>query len=75
MKCPTCVDEGLKSQVTPTGTYTTLMAFNRYYDEDGTWHSHDPNEHTTRYHCSVGHSWEWARLAACGSCDYGKATA
>lgn len=57
MICPTCKAEGTKSCVYPTGESHTLAGFTSYYDENGVPHIHDPNLTTSRYQCSLGHSW------------------
>lgn len=57
MKCPICVKEGLKSRVYVGGTQATLMYATPYYDEDGNYHSNDPNTRYTDYSCSNGHKW------------------
>lgn len=72
MKCAECVAEGERSTITPLGGYTNLLGWSPFYDEDGVYHSHDPNKHVSMYHCSRGHMWEKVTYAACGSCDYAK---
>jgi len=54
-KCPICEKEGKKSKVFERGCHSTLMANYAYYDEDGSYHYHDPNVTTCRYECSNGH--------------------
>jgi hypothetical protein len=58
MICKECQNQGLKSQVHPGIGMRTLMGWSPYYDENGKFHSHDPNTITTDYKCSNGHSWE-----------------
>jgi hypothetical protein len=65
MKCQQCVSEGKKSKVFIDGTFATAMSFNKYYDEDGEFHSHDPNRYTTSYHCSNGHHWDLTDYRPC----------
>lgn len=72
MKCPQCVKEGKKSIVYPGSSSTTNMHWDPYYDEDGKYHSHDPNHHTKDYCCSKGHMWIKSGLDRCPNCDYGK---
>ncbi len=62
MKCPECVAEGERSKVYPHESHRTLLAVQRYFDEDGTYHSHDPNKTTTKYECSRGHKWSEAEV-------------
>ena len=57
MKCPVCIEKGLKSCVYVGATTTTLMYAQPYYDEDGNYHYNDPNTIYTSYHCSRGHKW------------------
>ena len=64
MKCPICVESGLKSEVYPTGETVTLMSFQPWYDEDGDYHSHDGNRRRSNYSCSKGHYWEGAYVNA-----------
>ena len=55
-KCPICKKEGLKSTVSIGGCWTTLLGFTPSYDEDGKYHSNDPNITTCDAWCSNGHS-------------------
>ena len=57
MKCPECVKEGERSCVYPGMSTTTCMGGQRYYDEDGRLHVHDPNVTTSEFSCSRGHKW------------------
>ena len=72
MKCSKCVAEGKTSRVYTGGGSSTCMAWDTYYDEDGKYHSHDPNYHSSNYRCSNGHEWVMTYIAKCSSCDYGK---
>lgn len=72
MKCPTCKDLGVKSRVYPGMSYATCMGWQPYYDEDGQYHSHDPNTTTTDYTCSNGHEWTNSQVPPCPSCLYGR---
>ncbi len=72
MKCPFCVELKHKSRVYPGMGATTLMGWSSYYDEDGQFHSHDPNVTTTGYRCSEGHTWQRESLSPCPSCLYGR---
>lgn len=55
MKCPQCEKEGKRSRVYVGQSYSTLLGWTPYYDEDGNWINNDPNTTTTSYHCSEGH--------------------
>lgn len=65
MKCPVCVEQGLRSTVTPGRCFQTLMAHQSYYDKDGNYHFHDPNEIRTSYSCSNGHKWKTIKHVRC----------
>ena len=65
--CPVCVKESLKSTVrSGMETYTSVDWF-PYYNEDGAWHSDDPNIGTTKWYCSQGH--EWTETCQHGKCS------
>ena len=72
MKCPECVKVGERSTMQSLGGSTTLMGWAPHWDKDGASHSHDPNRHTSRYHCSRGHHWAESFLVRCTNCNYGK---
>jgi len=74
MKCPDCVKEGKTSKVFDHGGSTTCMGWTPYWDEGGTYHSHDPNTHASSYSCSNGHIWVEKNRAQCPAtgCDYGR---
>jgi hypothetical protein len=65
MKCLECVKNNQTSRVSVGGSTTTLMGFTPFYDEDGRYHSHDPNTKTTYYSCSNGHSWTETSKSKC----------
>lgn len=65
MKCPECVDLGLKSQVYTGLATTTWMHFPPFYDEKGKLHHHDKNHVTTSYTCSNGHKWRSSGMKPC----------
>lgn len=75
MKCPECVKEGKRSTVSQGMSMTTCMGWAPFYDEDGNYHSHDPNRHETAYSCSNGHYFGESSVVKCPSCDYGAAPA
>lgn len=54
-KCPVCQFQGLKSIVYQGGCTATLLGWQPYYDEEGRYHSEDPNTTTCGYRCSNGH--------------------
>ena len=71
--CQQCRNLGQRSKVYMPGcSFTTLMADEHYYDEDGNYHHHDPNASTLQYRCNRGHSWTEVSYGECPSCDYNK---
>ena len=73
MICKQCKSDGKTSRVyDPGGGFSTLMCDERYYDEQGKWHRHDPNGMTKSYSCSNGHKWAETTYSNCPSCDYNK---
>ncbi len=70
MKCPECIETDQQSNVYPGSTTVTLMGYQTYYDEDGVYHHHDPNRHTTGYSCSNGHQWQKSVAPQCPAGDY-----
>lgn len=71
MKCPRCVGEGKRSQVYAGGGFSTLVACQPFYDEDGIYHSHDLNTQTWNYSCSNGHRWTVSGTSKCPNCNFG----
>lgn len=71
MKCPACVELGYLSKLyMDSGSFTTLMGWSSYYDEDGIYHSHDPNRHSTGGRCSQDHQIYWSSYSKCPAGDY-----
>ena len=69
MKCEKCVEAGLKSTINaPLGCFVTAMGYYRYYDEEGKYHSHNPNVSTSEYSCSQGHIWIQKERSGCNAC-------
>lgn len=69
MKCKECEAEGQTSRVyDPGGGVSTAMGVNRYWDEEGKRHVHDPNSFTVSYHCSRGHRWAETTHRECPTC-------
>jgi len=70
--CPECQKENKKSSVSIGGSITTEMCVHRYFDENGNYHYHDPNEIKTTYSCSNGHLWVVEHYNYCPTqgCDY-----
>ena len=74
MKCPFCEKLNKKSKVYPHGGSKTLLGHSPFYDEEGTYHSHDPNKVTQTYSCSEDHEWLTRGRSKCPNCDYGGIT-
>lgn len=74
MICPKCKEEGRKSTITSCGCTSTLMGWSPYYDEEGNYHSHDPNGLREQAYCSNKHKLDIRRLRPCRveTCTYGK---
>ncbi len=71
--CPKCKEENKKSFVTSDGVGgTTLLGWSDYFDEEGLYHSHNPNSNTSFYTCSNGHKFAVSCLDECLNCDYVK---
>ncbi len=68
MKCPQCIKEGTTSKLYYEYGTSTSMIGNAYYDEEGKYHNHDPNEQSDVYHCSNGHHIVVGTLKGCRSC-------
>lgn len=68
-KCPVCVEQDTKSKlyVSLGGIVTDMLGID-YYDEDGNYHSHDPNWRTVEWDCSNGHSGSFSTRGGCGIC-------
>lgn len=69
--CDQCKELGMKSKIHGGWGEKTLMGFETYYDEDGKFHSHDPNKCTSTYTCSNNHRFTIKWITPCKSCDYG----
>lgn len=67
--CPECRQTRQRSRVRVGPTITTCMAGDRFYDERGVFHDHDPNVRTTSYRCSLGHEWTTSTLLSCPAGD------
>lgn len=69
MKCPQCVSEGLRSQVTMGSPFKTEKGKPvQFWDEDGNYHYHDPAKYSTDYRCSNGHEFNLASTHGCPTC-------
>lgn len=71
MICKECVAAGTKSRVQVGPCAVTCMGWTPY-DEEGKYHSHDPNWRTASYSCSNGHSWKESTRSPCPAegCPY-----
>ena len=67
MKCPDCVNEGLKSKVVsiPIVCMTAEVKYDHsWYDEEGEYHNH--NHYKSHYKCSNAH--EFIITDHCDNC-------
>lgn len=74
MICPKCKNENKKSRVYCYGSFSTLMYFRPFYDENGFYHHHDSNTYTDSYQCSEGHRITVTSKGKCESCNWGHNT-
>jgi len=74
MICPTCLAASQRSTVRVVRTWrlTPEAKVDKYFDEEGAEHSHDPRVVMTEFGCSNGHrfaersSWQcWCGYMAC----------
>lgn len=71
--CPVCQEKGLKSRAYYKYSTRTLMGWETYWDEEGNYHSEDPNHTTSYFYCSLGHEWHEVDYGA-GKTGYRKIT-
>lgn len=72
MICTKCKELGQKSTIRIGTSMSTCANYQPYYDEEGVYHSHDGNSHSTTYHCSNGHNIYVSQTGTCPNCDFGK---
>ena len=74
MKCPECQKENkISSMWLQDEMYGTLNEegeleveiSKKYWDEEGVFHTHDPNPHKRIYQCSNNHVWSVTTYAKC----------
>lgn len=72
MICPTCRETNQRSTVRMVRTWklTPEAKPDRYFDEDGNEHSHDPRVVMTEFLCSNGHRFAERSSWECGTCGY-----
>lgn len=69
--CPQCVRDGERSTVHDPATFSeTCMGFFPYRDEEGHYHSHNPNMRESFLTCSRGHRWRLMWGQSCASCGW-----
>ena len=67
--CPAC---GSLALMLPMGGVVTAMAYQRYTDDEGRLHSHDPNWGTDEYACrNCKAVWNVSTRTRCPQGDYG----
>lgn len=69
MRCPKCITENRRSTIRQVEVPQTHLPADKYYDEEGLAHSHDPNPTVIRYTCSNGHTWTVKSFTSCPSCN------
>ena len=57
VRCPTCVQQLLRSTVHEGTSKSTAVYCPPFYDEEGRRHHHDANRRSRSFRCSNGHSW------------------
>lgn len=70
MICEECKKLGLKSSIREGMSWATCMGSFPYYDEQGTYHDHDPNNTEHFFRCSNGHEFSEKSYNRCISCDW-----
>ncbi len=63
--CPQCVHDGTSSTVHTSCGFTTHTGVDMFHDLFGNFHSHDPNEMTSDWSCSLGHGGKAYSRRAC----------
>lgn len=74
LKCPVCIEMGLKSEVRMRGKGAWRDAViapsdDLFWDENGVYHDHGTGARSSMYHCSQGHRFKIARYRTC-SCGW-----
>ena len=75
MICEECKAEGRTSTVQSYGCSSALVSCHPWYDEEGTYHSHNSNRVTSGYGCSNGHIWTIvtnSRPCPAPGCSFGR---
>lgn len=65
MKCPECVDSGLRSIIRRLKASVSDGDLDKFYDEDGDLHRHDKSHLLELWKCSNGHQWETKQFSRC----------
>ena len=63
--CPQCVHDGTTSVVHTSRGVANHAAVDMFHDSFGNFHSHDPNETTSDWSCSLGHRGKAYSRRAC----------
>lgn len=69
-RCPVCQLEDRRSTVTIGASFSALVGFEAFYDAEGVYHEHDPNEVVVTYRCSRGHPFFRVVVSPCPAGDY-----
>jgi hypothetical protein len=70
MTCPHCDENCGSSKVTAEIGEGTTMGWFPFYDEQGLYHSHDPNKYIIHYSCTNQHYWTEQKKLSCPNCSY-----
>lgn len=65
MKCPACVEAGLKSRFSEHAAPKKEGVLDRFFDEDGARHVHDLTIYTFVYACTHGHAYQQQFRSRC----------
>lgn len=74
MKCPACVEAGMRSRLDVHPLSKTPAPVERFYDEDGRLHVHDHTDYGTVFTCSNEHGYVEGGQSPCPQkdCDWNK---
>jgi len=62
--CPVCKAKGWTSVVREKGSSAVMGPVDKYYDEEGKYHYHDPSYIKQEYECDQRHKWEQIESAS-----------
>lgn len=66
MRCPTCEYAGTVHTVrAPSPTWTDRQPAEEFWDEQDSYHVHDPSMKVGAFFCSGGHDWKLSHIGIC----------